>query len=215
MQSVKTVLLSLSLILTSMNLGAVTPENSHDFIDSLIEYHDSGQYLYELTMVVEEAERNLREQVEQKYSEPQQFAVVFDVDETMVSNYDNIKQYLNDFLVNMALLHDGKTVTMSYNNKIAPRVIPPVQRLFNAVKSHGISIFIITGDQETYRPFATQKLTHLGYSGWKALYMKPSDYDKSSAIPYKSKIRQQIVDKGYRILFSIGDQYSDLLGGVC
>lgn len=57
MLNVKPVLLSLSLVFISINLGAVTPENSHDYIDSLIEYHDSGQYLYELTMVVEEAEK--------------------------------------------------------------------------------------------------------------------------------------------------------------
>ncbi|WP_299493187.1 HAD family acid phosphatase [uncultured Shewanella sp.] len=205
--------LSLSFVFISINLGAVTPENSHDSIAALVEYHDSGQYLYELTMVVEKAEKNLREQIEQKYSISKKLAVVFDVDETMVSNYDNIYQYLSDFSLNMGLLHDGKTITMSYNNKIAPRVIPPILRLYNSVKNHGITIFIITGDQDTYRKFATEKLMRLGYSGWKTLYMKPSDYDKPSVIPYKSKIRQQIFDKGYRILFSIGDQYSDLLGG--
>lgn len=36
--------------------------------------------------------------------------------------------------------------------------------------------------------------------------------DERDAVIYKSEARQKIEDKGYEIIASIGDQWSDLLG---
>ena len=39
------------------------------------------------------------------------------------------------------------------------------------------------------------------------------DYHGKSAIVYKTTIRKQLTDDGYTIVFSMGDQNSDLKGG--
>ena len=43
--------------------------------------------------------------------------------------------------------------------------------------------------------------------------MKPNHYRLHSAAPFKTKVRRQLEHAGYDIVFSIGDQYSDLKGG--
>ena len=58
-------------------------------------------------------------------------------------------------------------------------------------------------------------LKQAGYTSWKKLYLEPTNYKQhhKSAIPYKSSIRKKIQNKGYRIIFSMGDQISDFEGG--
>ena len=89
----------------------------------------------------------------------------------------------------------------------------PYKDCIISLKQNHIAIFVITGDKQPNRQFAIKKLQRVGYDGWTKLIMKPSNYAEKSAVPYKSSERKKIVNAGYDIVFSIGDQYSDLLGG--
>jgi hypothetical protein len=51
----------------------------------------------------------------------------------------------------------------------------------------------------------------VGYSGWTDLITQP-DGNKQAARVFKSQERQEIENKGYRIVLNIGDQASDLAG---
>ena len=53
----------------------------------------------------------------------------------------------------------------------------------------------------------------MGYNKWNGLILKPADYHKKSVIPFKSSARKSVEAKGYTIIETIGDQYSDVKGG--
>ena len=52
-----------------------------------------------------------------------------------------------------------------------------------------------------------------GYTHWNGLYLAPDNYHQKSIIPFKAAVRKKITGMGYDVVLSIGDQYSDLLGG--
>ncbi len=54
--------------------------------------------------------------------------------------------------------------------------------------------------------------THAGYKGWKGLALRTGPQKTMATIEYKSEERQKIVADGYRIVMSVGDQWSDLDG---
>jgi len=69
------------------------------------------------------------------------------------------------------------------------------------------------GDAVRHRQLTIENLHKVSLNGWQTLFLKPAGYKLASAIPYKSSVRQKIAQSGYDIVFSIGDQMSDLKGG--
>lgn len=57
-----------------------------------------------------------------------------------------------------------------------------------------------------------KNLETAGFHGWAGLRLRNGDEGHMATIPYKTKERRQIVADGYRIIMSLGDQWSDLLG---
>ncbi len=129
-------------------------------------------------------------------------AIVFDVDETLLSNYTAIDA--DDFTF-------GTNSQNEATNEIGTAIVPS-RDLFNLAKSKGITIFLITGRRENSRAHTTSNLTREGFTGYKQLILKP-DTSTDSTVVYKSGARAGIEDQGYRIIANVGDQYSDLAGG--
>lgn len=73
-------------------------------------------------------------------------------------------------------------------------------------------MFFITGRREATRQVTTENLTREGYSGWAELVLKPAASTQTT-VAHKSGARAAIEQQGYRIIASVGDQYSDLAGG--
>ena len=135
---------------------------------------------------------------------PKPLAVVFDIDETALSNYND-------------MVHLNFGGTLAEINALADEghdpAIPYTRTLFNYAKNHGVATFFITGRREPMRINTEKNLQQDGYNNWTGLFLKPVSYHQASAIPYKTAVRKKITNTGYEIIFSIGDQYSDLKGG--
>lgn len=172
----------------------------------LVQYHDSGLYQQELTEKIKQAQEYIIQQAvaNQKSPSQQKLALVLDIDETSLSNYDKMARH--DFAANHAQIHKE---ILAAN---AP-VIKPMLALYQAAQRHGISVFFVTGRNESERAATESNLSKAGYTNWSGLYLRPQNYADSSIVPFKTNARKQISEQGYTIVASIGDQYSDIRGG--
>jgi len=205
-------------------LGAATSYNAGDWEPALKTFHDSGVYDTEIAQIDAVASKWLAQATHQRHAmrarrakaraahhgghDPQgawwnkKLALVLDIDETSLSNYS-------------AIVADNFTFGTNSRNEAINKVgvaIKPTLDLFNQAKAAGVDVFFITGRGEAVRQSTTENLTEQGYSGWKDLILKPADFT-GTTVAYKSGARAAIEAQGYRILASVGDQYSDLAGG--
>jgi hypothetical protein len=129
-------------------------------------------------------------------------AIVFDVDETALSNYSAI---------------DKDNFTFGPNSKAEAtdeigKAIPPTLALYKLAQKKGLATFFITGRGEAVRDHTAHNLQREGFTNYNALVLKPAGFT-GTTVDYKSGARKAIEDQGYRIVASVGDQYSDLAGG--
>ncbi len=142
-------------------------------------------------------------------------AVVMDIDETTLSSYCEMQR--EDFG------YIGPLFNAWVVSPDAAVAIPGAVRLFNKAKASGVAVFFITGRPGVPDASSTshgsdqtgataRNLQAAGFHGWTGLQLRNGPENGIETIPYKSGERQRIVDRGYKILLSVGDQWSDLLG---
>jgi hypothetical protein len=169
-----------------------------------------GCYWADLDAQYKRAEAALAEQV--KAGRGEKLAVVMDIDETTLSSYCEMKR--EDFGY-VGTMWNGWVVTRE-----AAVAIPGALRLFDEAKAAGAAVFFITGrpgvqptnngmDQTA---MTAKDLEAAGFHGWAGLALRNGDENGMQTIAYKSEERRKIAAKGYRIMLSVGDQWSDLLG---
>ncbi|MQM06622.1 hypothetical protein Taro_039447 [Colocasia esculenta] len=91
--------------------------------------------------------------------------------------------------------------------------LPAVLQVFNDLVAAGFKVFLLTGrDEETMGAPTTENLHNQGFLNYERLIMRGPAYKGKSAIVFKSDVRKQLVNQGYRIWGNVGDQWSDLLG---
>ena len=207
-------------------LGATAPYNAGDWENALRTYHDSGVYDRQLAKVDAVAAQWLRRaggfkkfRVKDRWrhrsarraiiamghgrhGHRRKLAIVFDIDETTLSNYTAIEK-------------DNFTFGTNSQNEAVDKIgtaIPPSLALFNLAKKKGIAIFLITGRRESVRTPTAENLAEQGFTGYKQLVLRPAD-DHGTTVDYKSGARESIEEQGYKIVANVGDQYSDLAGG--
>ena len=173
--------------------------------------YQAGNYMDDLALVIGDA----RAYVERHAGEVKNPAVVMDLDETSLSNWENLKDNNFGFIKggpcsqqpNMACGFD------QWINMAEAPAIEPTRTFFNAIRARNISVFFITGRRDSQRDATLLNLDHAGYQGYAKLVTRPdSDVDRS-IIPFKSGERSKIQAAGYTIIATIGDQDSDLAGG--
>jgi hypothetical protein len=130
---------------------------------------------------------------------PAKLAVVFDIDETSLSNYS--------FLEAGGFSEAGLVPAAIAGTSPA---IQPTLALFNDARSHGVATFFITGRPSQVESMTESNLKAQGYDGWTDIFFKPSS---SGTEDFKSGQRAAIEKQGYDIAIDIGDQESDLDGG--
>jgi hypothetical protein len=167
---------------------------------------EGGCYWADLDAQYKRAEKAL---AEAKKGGGEKLAVVMDIDETTLSSYCEMKR--EDFGY-VGPMFNGWVVSAE-----AAVAIPGALRLFGEAKAAGVAVFFITGrpgvggsmDQTA----ATAKnLEAAGFHGWAGLRLRNGEENSMTTIAYKSEERKKIVGEGYRIVMSVGDQWSDLLG---
>jgi acid phosphatase len=189
------------------SVGSVVAHSDSSWVPNLgllkkdiLAYHDNGRWTADIRAVVERA-MEARDARAPSVDKP---AIVFDIDETALSNWQQIKEA--DFGYN------SKEFDAWVQSARAPP-IKPVLDLYRLAKKRGLAIFFITGRAEKLREATEKNLRDAGYETWDGLLLKPNDNHEPSIVPFKSGERRKLTDQGYQILVNIGDQDSDLEGG--
>ena len=175
---------------------------------------DSGCYWADLDAQYKRAEAELAKEIAAK-KPGEKLAIVMDIDETTLTNYCEMRR--EDFGYIAPLFGGWET------SPEAAMAIPGALRVFNEARAAGIAVFFITGRPgvrdysasrgETDETEATAKnLAAADFHGWEGLALRNGSERTMPTIEFKSEERRRIVRKGYRIIMSLGDQWSDLLG---
>lgn len=132
----------------------------------------------------------------------QNAAIISDIDETIINTsgyYKNNKDYDRQKWKDWADKSEGL----------------PKQNVIDFLKwakQKGYKVFLLTGRSNSIRESTIQNLNKLDIP-YDELYMRPENFENTSAKYFKRKIRQMLTEKGYKIIINIGDQQSDLDGG--
>ncbi len=172
------------------NLGQVKAE--------IKDYYTNGSYAAETQAIDADAQRYLDERVH-AVKNP---ALVLDIDDTSLLTYGYEVQ------------HDFGFDETSWD-AAATSGFPPVDATLALAKhaaGEHIAVIFVTGRRTPERDFTRKNLLDVGYPV-DGLYLRPVDDHAPSVVPYKSAARADIEADGYTILETIGDQWSDLLGG--
>lgn len=169
----------------------------------LVRYHDSGHYLRDIEAIADKATKYIELQAanNEHLTAPKKLAIVLDIDETSLSNYDNMKA--NDFS------SSAEQITQQLMAANEP-AIQPILNLYQDALQHHVAVFFVTGRDQSLSQATTQNLTAAGYASWSGLEFRTQP---SPTIDYKTAARAKITEQGYTIIASIGDQDSDLIGG--
>jgi acid phosphatase len=149
----------------------VEPANIGDLESEAVAYYDSGAYLTDLQLVTAPAIGWISEEAP-RVDRP---AVVFDVDETALSNWEAIRA--NDF----GRVSEGPCTALpagpcgwgAWDLKARSTVIAPTLDVFNTAKADGAAVFFITGRDESQRAATERNLAEVGYAGLRQLIMEP------------------------------------------
>jgi acid phosphatase len=133
----------------------------------------------------------------------EKLALVLDIDETTLSNYQ--EEIKADFAF------DTNAFDAWVETAQAP-AIPGTLLLYKEAQRLGVSIFFITGRPESERDATERNLRAQGFDGWQGLALRAGNHGKQTTIEYKSGERAKIAAQGYKIVLNVGDQWSDLKG---
>src|SRR5262245_21302243 len=176
----------------------------------LTEYQKEG-YNSDVVAVMEKATRYVLDRALERAGEVKRPAVVLDIDETSLSNWDNIKADDYGFIEGGACPLQAK-MACGFNDWIDKAIAPaigPTLDFFNAVRAENVAVFFITGRRERQRQATLWNLDRAAFKSWARVATRPDD-QQGSLVPFKSGERDKIVAERYTILANIGDQDSDL-----
>jgi acid phosphatase len=174
--------------------------------DILIHYHDCtggyGCYADDLRAQTDRAQAALAARLKARKPN-EKVAIVFDIDETVLSNW-----------AEMAKLGLGfyQPLEDEWERSEKAEAIPGSVALYKQAVVSGVAVFFITGRPDAMREVTAANLRDQGMSEWKGLVLRSNEEQHETAVIYKSSERRKIVEQGYTIIMSIGDQWSDLDG---
>ena len=165
---------------------------------AIVDYHESGQYQKDAEKAISEAIKEFDE-----ITPGEKSAVIFDVDETALSNYSFNKDWDFGYI--------GKYFDIWIDSAKAPP-ISEVLKLYNYLLARNFKIVFITA-RKVYQYNATYKnLLAAGYTIFDTLIVKDNKYHGVTSLVFKSDKRKELTENGYSIAATVGDQWSDLDG---
>lgn len=188
----------------SLCAGAAPASREPANLDALKEemrvYVDSGNYREDIAAVAAEAAAWLERRAGQG---GQRLTVIFDLDETLISNWSHMKE------MDFAYLPGPWT---AWVHSARGPAIEPVQAVYRVARRLGIEVIFITGRPERDREGTERNLRAIGSGDYAALWCKP-DGAKETTGAFKAAVRARLAAEGRVIIANIGDQASDLAGG--
>jgi predicted secreted acid phosphatase len=184
-------------------LAAQTPAHTTSH-EQLREYYQSGKYHNEIERKITEAKEYLDRQLEN----PRQnrLAVVFDVDETVLSNYKDLER--------LSFTRNSQALTGACMLGAAEPLLSTLS-LYEHALAQGVAVFFISERPNTPELLAitVKNLKAAGFEQWEELILKPLDNDEISMQAFKTNARRHITMQGFDIVLNVGDQDNDLKGG--
>ncbi len=194
----------------------VTQPPNIDFVKARLRHYHCARYDADVRAVLAEAS----DWVGARAPQVKRPALVFDIDETSLSNWERIDKDDFGYIPNGAcdLSQAGQACgDLDWQKSGKAPAIAPTLGLFNqAAKTGAIPVFFITGRYEgaEARGWTEANLSKAGYGGWARLYMRdPASRSQPSVSIHKTAARADIERQGFVIIANIGDQLSDLAGG--
>jgi predicted secreted acid phosphatase len=199
--------LGLALLFTAGAVTAVEPANLSALKQQINTYVTTGEYGKDVVRVAADANKYLTWRIPRgipKYNKTaQKLAVVFDIDETTLSNVRHIQANDYGYLPKVwdAWVAQGQATA-----------IYPVQAVYNTAVNAGVDVFFITGRTPEGAAATERNLRQVGYETWARIIYKPADFAEPTR-GFKIDARRKLAAEGYLIILNIGDQNSDLVGG--
>ncbi len=146
-------------------------------------------------------------------------AIVLDIDETSLSNWEQL--YHNDFGYLPGGACDLKSTAgcgqRDWELSARAVAVQPTLDLFSSARQtkgrdgSSVAVFFITGrgDDPVERAATELNLHKAGYNGWTALMLRPAGEPTAD---FKTRMRAEVA-RSHTIIANIGDQLSDLAGG--
>ncbi|MCX7797221.1 MAG: HAD family acid phosphatase [Melioribacter sp.] len=162
-------------------------------------YYESGLFDYECSKVIDDAIKHIdRIKINTKST------VVFDIDETALSNYEYIKSIGFGYIPHSwnEWVKEGKA-----------KAIKHTKRFYDYLVSKHIHIVFISGRNYEVREATIRNLIEQGYTIFDTVITRTTFESNIPAAEFKAKKREELVSRGYEIIANIGDQWSDLVGG--
>lgn len=166
--------------------------------DEIVTYYESGEYNKEVALVISDVIKEF-ESIKVEDSA----AVVFDVDETALSNYEIMKETDFGYVPN---------IWDKWIDETKAPAISEVKNLYDFLIKEKIKIIFITGRKDFQYNATFKNLQSAGYALFDTLIVRMKDEYKLGAVDFKSKKREELTAKGYKIAGTVGDQWSDLKG---
>ncbi len=190
---------------TISNLGPLL-DRVNSLKSELREYHactcKCGCYAKDLDLEADRAIAFLRKRA-QHIRPDEKLALVLDIDETTLSNWDQMSTANFEY--------NSKDFNAWVGSAQAP-AIPGTLRVYEEAQRLGVSVFFLTGRSDSQRASTETNLRLRGFGKWQQLIMRPPGQKGTTALAYKSAERAKIVADHYSIILNIGDQWSDLRG---
>jgi acid phosphatase len=166
-------------------------------------YVESGAYDREVAAVAQAAAEWIGARAAQR-KPGERLAVVLDLDDTLWSGWQDMAGF--DFGWN------GATWAAWVEAAKAPP-IGPVREVYRLARRLGVEVFFVTTRTERERKSTEQNLAAIGCRECAALIMQPTG-DPRTAAAFKTGERRRLVAEGWVIVANLGDQASDLAGGL-
>jgi acid phosphatase len=181
-------------------LSSCTPslQNLQVVKKDIMHYYESGAYSKDLKEIISNAESEINNLILSANS-----AVVFDIDETSLSNYEIMKKEYFGY---------DQTRWDNWVNEGRAPAIPEVKEFYDYLISKNIKVIFLTGRKNSQYSTTYKNLKKVGYVKFDTLILKNDSESSLSALEFKSNKREELSKKGYDIIASIGDQVSDLEG---
>jgi predicted secreted acid phosphatase len=168
-----------------------------------VAYYDSGAYAEGLAAVAAEADAWLTARASQRRP-GERLAVVFDIDETVLSNYPHMLSQDFGYV---------PEVWTAWVDRAEAPALPAVRDVYRTARRLGLEVIFVTGRKDPRERAGTEaNLAREGMGEYTRLILAASNDPRPSA-ERKASARAAVEAEGFRIIASIGDQESDLTGG--
>lgn len=161
-------------------------------------YYESGKFDEEVNSIIENAKNEF-----EKIKFKENSAVIFDVDETALSNYELAERMGFGYVYKM---------NKEWNAEMKAPAIKQVKELYDYLLNRGAHIIFLTGRNIPEYEVTYGNLVKAGYTVFDTLITQRENEYKMRAQGFKTSKRKELTEKGYEIIATVGDQWSDLNG---